>query len=104
MPEASVMPVSRFKSTPQAHPSWTAAHPVDEVVHVNVPFSAPCRHILAINRVGQVVQGCFGRLRQPCPPQEVDHVLPGEWSWDEAEQWLAQRGIDALLKPARPRP
>jgi AcrR family transcriptional regulator len=26
------------------------------------------------------------------------------WSWDEAEQWLTQRGIDALLKPARPRP
>jgi len=27
-----------------------------------------------------------------------------QWSWDEAEQWLAQQGIDALLKPARPRP
>jgi len=27
-----------------------------------------------------------------------------QWSWDEAEQWLAQLGIDALLKPARPRP
>ena len=26
------------------------------------------------------------------------------WSWDEAEQWLAQQGIDALLRPARPRP
>jgi AcrR family transcriptional regulator len=26
------------------------------------------------------------------------------WSWDEAEQWLAQRGIDALLEPARPKP
>lgn len=26
------------------------------------------------------------------------------WSWDDAEQWLAQRGIDALLKPARPSP
>ena len=26
------------------------------------------------------------------------------WSWDEAEQWLAQRGIDALLMPAPPRP
>ena len=26
------------------------------------------------------------------------------WSWDEAEQWLAQRGIDALLEPARPGP
>ena len=25
------------------------------------------------------------------------------WSWDEAEQWLTQRGIDALLKLARPR-
>ena len=24
------------------------------------------------------------------------------WSWDDAEQWLAQRGVDALLKPARP--
>ena len=23
-----------------------------------------------------------------------------EWSWDDAEQWLAQRGIDALLNPA----
>jgi hypothetical protein len=27
-----------------------------------------------------------------------------QWSWDEAEQWLAQRGIDAPLKPARPGP
>jgi len=27
-----------------------------------------------------------------------------QWSWDEAEQWLAQQGIDALLKPARPGP
>ena len=26
------------------------------------------------------------------------------WSWDEAERWLTERGIDALLKPARPRP
>jgi AcrR family transcriptional regulator len=26
------------------------------------------------------------------------------WSWDEAEQWLAQRGIDALLQQERPRP
>ena len=26
------------------------------------------------------------------------------WSWDEAEQWLAQQGIDALLRPARPKP
>jgi hypothetical protein len=21
------------------------------------------------------------------------------WSWDEAEQWLAQRGVEALLTP-----
>jgi len=26
------------------------------------------------------------------------------WSWDEAEQWLAQQGIDTLLMPARPGP
>jgi AcrR family transcriptional regulator len=26
------------------------------------------------------------------------------WSWDQAEQWLAQRGIDALLQQQRPRP
>jgi hypothetical protein len=27
------------------------------------------------------------------------------WSWDDAEQWLAQRGIDALLAPERrPKP
>ena len=26
------------------------------------------------------------------------------WSWDEAEQWLAQRGIDALLQPEHHRP
>jgi AcrR family transcriptional regulator len=26
------------------------------------------------------------------------------WSWDEAEQWLAQQGIDALLRPACPGP
>ena len=24
------------------------------------------------------------------------------WSWDEAEQWLAQRGIDALLRSSTP--
>ena len=27
-----------------------------------------------------------------------------DWSWDEAEQWLAQRGIDALLQPERRNP
>jgi AcrR family transcriptional regulator len=27
-----------------------------------------------------------------------------EWSWDEAEQWLAQRGIDALLPQQRHKP
>jgi AcrR family transcriptional regulator len=27
-----------------------------------------------------------------------------EWSWDEAEQWLAQRGIDALLRQERRKP
>ena len=27
-----------------------------------------------------------------------------QWSWDEAEQWLARQGIDALLKPASPGP
>jgi AcrR family transcriptional regulator len=26
------------------------------------------------------------------------------WSWDEAEQWLAQQGVEALLRPASPRP
>jgi hypothetical protein len=26
------------------------------------------------------------------------------WSWDAAEQWLAQRGIDALLRQERRRP
>jgi len=26
------------------------------------------------------------------------------WSWDDAEQWLAQRGVEALLEPAHPRP
>ncbi len=27
-----------------------------------------------------------------------------DWSWDDAEQWLAQRGVEALLEPARPKP
>jgi len=27
-----------------------------------------------------------------------------KWSWDEAEQWLAQRGIDALLQQERRKP
>ncbi len=27
-----------------------------------------------------------------------------EWSWDEAEHWLAQRGIDALLQQERRKP
>jgi AcrR family transcriptional regulator len=26
------------------------------------------------------------------------------WSWDDAEQWLAQRGVEALLAPAHPKP
>jgi len=26
------------------------------------------------------------------------------WSWDDAEQWLARRGVEALLEPARPKP
>ena len=26
------------------------------------------------------------------------------WSWDDAEQWLAQRGVEALLEPVHPRP
>ena len=26
------------------------------------------------------------------------------WGWDDAEQWLAQRGVEALLEPAHPRP
>jgi AcrR family transcriptional regulator len=31
-------------------------------------------------------------------------IVDLEWSWDEAEQWLAQRGIDALLQQARRKP
>jgi hypothetical protein len=30
-------------------------------------------------------------------------ILDLGWSWDEAEQWLAQRGVEALLKPISPR-
>jgi hypothetical protein len=26
------------------------------------------------------------------------------WSWDEAEQWLAQRGVEALLHPDSRKP
>jgi AcrR family transcriptional regulator len=26
------------------------------------------------------------------------------WSWDDAEQWLARRGVEALLEPVRPKP
>ena len=31
-------------------------------------------------------------------------IMDLSWSWDDAEQWLAQRGIEALLKPERPGP
>src|SRR5260370_25818419 len=63
-------------------PSWTAADSVDEVIHVDIPSSAPCRHVFAVDRVGQVMQGRFGHLRQVCLPQEVNYVLPGELHCD----------------------
>ena len=53
----------RFIRSLRGTPSlWAAAHAVDEVIHVDVPFSAPCRHVFAINQVGQVMQGLFGHL------------------------------------------
>jgi len=63
-------------------PSGTAAESVDEVVHVDIPSSAPCRHVFAVDRIGQVMQGRFGNLRKVCLPQEVNHVLPGELHCD----------------------
>ena len=56
-------------------PSWTAADSVDEVIHVDIPSSAPCRHVFAVDRVGQVMQGRFGHLRQDTPAW---FVIP-EW-------------------------
>src|ERR1700736_1697174 len=58
--------------------SWAAAHPVDELVHVDAVRYGPCRHLFAINRVGQFMQGLLGHLRQSCRAQSVNYMLPGE--------------------------
>jgi hypothetical protein len=31
-------------------------------------------------------------------------ILDLGWSWDDAEQWLVRRAVDALLKPESRRP
>jgi hypothetical protein len=58
--------------------SWAAAHPADEITHVDTVRYGPRRHLFAVNRVGQVPQGLVGQLRQSCCAQNVNHMLPGE--------------------------
>ena len=58
--------------------SWTAAHPADEITHVDTVRHGPRRHLFAINRVGQVTLGVVGHLRPSCLAQHVNYVLPGE--------------------------
>jgi AcrR family transcriptional regulator len=73
---------------------------------------------VGLRRFRQALDRCAGRLEDlgALEPSEREHAsdvfwyffgfmswqtLIGDlgWSWDEAEQWLAQQGIDALLKP-----
>ena len=58
--------------------SWAAAHPADEITHVDTVRYGPRRHPFAVNRVGQLLQGLVGQLRQSCCAQHVNHMLPGE--------------------------
>ncbi len=58
--------------------SWAAAHPVHELAHVDAVWYGPCRHLFAINRVGQLALGIVGDLRQSCRAKSINHMLPGE--------------------------
>jgi hypothetical protein len=58
--------------------SWAAAHPADEVAHVDAVRYGPCRRLFTVNRVGQVAQGLVSHLRQSCLAQNVNHMLPGD--------------------------
>ena len=58
--------------------SWAAAHPADEITHVDTVRYGPRRYLFAVNRVGQLLQGLVGQLRQSCCAQNVYHMLPGE--------------------------
>jgi hypothetical protein len=58
--------------------SWAAAHPVSELIHVDAVRYGPSCYLFAVDRVGQVVQGPLGHLRQTCRVQQVNHMLPGE--------------------------
>jgi len=51
-----------------------------------------------LNRAGDVFWYLFGWMSWRTLITDLG------WSWDEAEQWLAQRGIDALLQQERRRP
>src|SRR6185437_15497276 len=51
--------------------SRAAAHPADQVTHVDTVRHGPRRHLLAVNRVGQVTQGLLGHLRQSGRAQNV---------------------------------
>jgi AcrR family transcriptional regulator len=63
---------------PKPQALWAAAHPTDEITHVDPVRHGPRRHPFAVNRVGQVTQGLVGHLRQSCCAQHVNHMLPGE--------------------------
>jgi len=58
--------------------SWAAAHPADELTHVDSVRHRPRRYLFAVNRVGQVTQGLVGYLGQSCLAQNVSHMLPGQ--------------------------
>ena len=53
--------------------SWAAAHPADELTHVDSVRHRPRRYLFAVNRVGQVTQGLVGYLGQSCLAQNVSH-------------------------------
>jgi len=65
--------LARLRTTSRA-----AAHPADQLTHVDAVRHGPRRHLLAINRVGQIMQGLVGQLRQSCRAQNINHMLPGE--------------------------
>src|SRR5580693_9125032 len=83
-------------------PSWAAAHAAHNFVHVDAVRHGPCRHLLAINRVGQVTPGIVGHLRQSCPAQQVNYTLPGELHRNHLVCEIATRMMNAPGCPSWP--
>jgi hypothetical protein len=60
-----------------AGPSGATAHPVNELIPGNAVRLEDFRGEVQINGIGQNPQGLFGELRESCPAQHVNYVLPG---------------------------